>query len=235
MKDKLRELGLTDNESSVYSALLELGPVHAGLITRKSGLHRRVVYDTLDRLIKKGLVGYIIENNVRLFQVADPKRFMELVKEREAIVQELMPMMSALYTKTREKEETNFYKGKQGLKKIFEDQIESGEEILVMGASMMAYDILQFYFKWFDKRRKEGKIKARIIFNGAGKKVNVPYADVRYMPEKYSSPLAVNIYGDKVAIILWKKETPLAILIKNRQIAEGYKKYFEFSWKSARS
>jgi sugar-specific transcriptional regulator TrmB len=235
MQNKLKELGLTDNESKVYSSLLEMGPVHAGLLTRKSGLHRRVVYDTLDRLIKKGLVGYIIQNHVRLFQVANPSRFIDIVKEREAIVKELMPQMEFLYKKTRENEETNFYKGRNGLKLIFEDQIKTGEEILVMGASLIAYDVLQFYFKWFDKRRKEGKINARIIFNSAGKKMNIPSADVRYLPEKYSSPLAVNIYGDKVAIILWSKENPLAIVIKNRQISEGYRKYFEFMWKVAKN
>jgi sugar-specific transcriptional regulator TrmB len=234
MRDKLKELGLTENESKVYVALLELGPVHAGLITRKSGLHRRVVYDSLDRLIKKGLIGYIIQNNVRLFQVSNPERFMEIVKEREAIVQEIMPQMLSLYKKTRENEETIFYKGRNGLKLIFEDQIASEKEILILGASLIAYDVLQFYFKWFDKRRKEHHTKARIIFNSAGRKMKIPYAEVKYLPEKYASPLAVNIYGDKVAIILWKKETPLAIVIKNRQIADGYKKYFEFMWKVAK-
>jgi sugar-specific transcriptional regulator TrmB len=235
MKDKLKELGLTENESRIYAALLELGPVHAGLITRKSGLHRRVVYDALDRLIKKGLVGFIIQNHVRVFQAANPERFTEIVKEREAIVQELMPQMLSLYRKTRENEETNFYKGRNGLKLIFEDQIASGKEILILGASLIAYDVLQFYFKWFDKRRKEGKIKSRIIFNSAGKKMRIPYAEVRYLPEKYSSPLAVNIYADKVAIILWSKEIPLAVVIKNRQIADGYRKYFEFMWKVAKT
>jgi hypothetical protein len=64
--------------------------------------------------------------------------------------------------------------------------------------------------------------------------MNIPYSKVKYLPEKYASPLAVNIYGDKVAIILWSKETPLAIVIKNRAIAEGYRKYFEFMWKVAK-
>lgn len=234
IKDKLKELGLTENESKIYSSLIEMGPVNASLLTRKSGLHRRVVYDTLDRMIKKGLVGFIIRNHVRIFQVANPSKFMEVIKEREAIVSDILPELMTMYKKTRESEETNFYKGKSGLKLIFEDQISSGKEILILGASLIAYDVLQFYFKWFDKRRKENKIKARIIFNSAGKKMNIPYSQVRYIPEKYSSPLAVNIYGDKVAVILWSKENPLAVVIKNRQIAEGYKKYFEFMWKVAK-
>ncbi|MEK6856099.1 MAG: helix-turn-helix domain-containing protein [Nanoarchaeota archaeon] len=234
MKEQLREAGLTENESKVYTALLELGPSHAGLITRKSGLHRRVVYDVLDMMIKKGIVGYIIRNNVRLYQAGDPRRFMEIIDEKKEQLDEIMPSMMELFVKTREKEETNFYKGKNGLKLVFEDQINTGKEILIIGASPLAYDILQFYFKWFDKRRVEKKIFTRIIFNRSERKLKIPMSEIKYLPEKYSSPLAVNIYGDKIALILWSRENPLAIVVKNSQISDGYRKYFELMWNVAR-
>src|SRR3989338_2226824 len=163
MKEELREVGLTENESKIYVSLLELRPVHAGLIARHSGLHRRVVYDTLDRLVKKGLIGYIIRNNVRLFQAFNPERVMEIIKEKEEVISHILPRMMTMYQKTREKEETNFYRGKRGLKTVFEDQIASGREILILGASPLAYDVLQFYFKWYDKRRKEKKNKASLL------------------------------------------------------------------------
>ena len=233
----LRQFGLTTNEALVYNALLELGPSLAGQISRKTGLHRRTVYDTTDMLIKKGLIGYMLKNNRRLFQASNPQRFLEILKEKEEIINNELPGMLSYYNRTLEKEETNFYKGKEGLKSVFESQIEAGGEILVLGASPLAYEILQFYFKWFDKRRKEKKIKTRIIFNKAENKpkaLRIPLADIRYLPQKYSSPLALNIYGDKVAIILWSKENPLAIVIRNKEISEGYRKYFELMWKVAK-
>ena len=60
----LEEVGLTGNEIKVYLALLELGSVTAGDILKKIELHRGAVYDTLDKLIDKGLVSYFIKNNV---------------------------------------------------------------------------------------------------------------------------------------------------------------------------
>ena len=233
MKDNLREVGLTENESKVYLTLLEIGPSHAGLISRKSGLHRRVVYDTIEMLIQKGLIGFILRNNVKLFQASNPERVMEMIREKEEHLQNIMPSLIGLYGKTKEKEETNFYKGKNGLKTVFEDMLNDKKEIIVLGASSLAYEVLSFYFEWFDKRRKENKIKERIIFN-VSKKIKVPYADIRYLPEKYHSPLAVNVYGNKVAIILWSQKNPFAIVIKNDEIAEGYRKYFELLWKIAR-
>jgi sugar-specific transcriptional regulator TrmB len=231
--DILKEAGLTENEAKVYNALLELGPALAGQISRKTGLHRRTVYDVAEMLIKKGLVGYILKNNRRLFEASSPQKFLDMIKEKENTLNEVMPKMMQMFNITKEKEETNFYKGKEGLRTVFEDQIEQGKEILVLGANTLAYDILQYYFKWFDKRRVENKIKTRIIFNTRDNK-KIPLSEIKYLPEKHTSPLAVNIYGDKVAIILWSKDNPLAIVIRNKEISEGYRKYFELMWKIAR-
>jgi hypothetical protein len=179
-------------------------------------------------LIKKGLIGYVIKNNRRHFQASNPNRVLEIIREKEKILSPLVTELQERYTSTKLKEETNFYKGKEGLKTVFEDQLES-DEILILGASPKAYDVLQFYFKWFDKTRKAKKIRARIISSDRRVK-EIPLADIRYLPQKYSNPVAVNIYRDKTAIILWASE-PLAIVIKNKEVSEGYKKYFELMWR----
>jgi len=229
--EELKQAGLTGNESKVYVALLDLGPSLAGQISRKTGLHRRTVYDTAEMLIKKGLIGYILKNNRRLFQASNPERILEIIEEKQNMLEPFIKVLEKKFAKTKEKEETNFYKGKEGLKTIFEDQLET-KEILILGASVKAYDILQFYFKWYDKTRKQKKIKTRII--ASDKKISkIPLAEIRYLPEKYSNPVSVNIYNDKTAIILWASE-PLAIVIKNREITEGYKNYFELMWKIAK-
>ena len=235
MKEQLKEAGLTENESKVYISLLNLGPSHAGEISIKSGLHRRVVYDTINMLSQKGMIGYVTKNNVKLFQAVEPKRILEIIKEKEQHINEIIPQMQELYHLTREKEEVNFYKGKNGLKTVMEDQLATRKEILIIGASPLAYEILQFYFKWFDKRRIQNKIKVKVIFNKTNQKLRIPSSEVRFLPSGYSSPLAVNIYGDKIALILWSKENPFAVVIKNKEISEGYRNYFEIMWKSAKS
>jgi len=235
--EKLKSVGLTDNEAKIYSALLEMGPRPAGTISRKTGLHRRVVYDATDRLAKKGLIGYIIENGKKIFSASNPKRLLEIVREKENEVNDVLPYMLSMFNSGKEKqrEDTLFFKGKDGLKSIFEDQLSERQEILIIGASEVAYEGLKYYFHWFDKKRLKEKIKAKIIFNKevGGKHPKIPLSEIRYLPEKYSSPVAVNIYGDKVAIILWNKDNPFAILIKQKEIADGYRKHFELIWKIA--
>ncbi|MBU0957712.1 MAG: hypothetical protein KKF56_02775 [Nanoarchaeota archaeon] len=230
---ELKEAGLTENESKVYLALLDLGPSLAGQISRKTGLHRRTVYDVNEMLIKKGLIGYIKQNNRRLFNAVNPNRILDIIKEKENVVKDVVPDLMERYSLTKEKEETNFYKGKEGLKSVFEDQLNY-KEILILGASVLAYDVLKFYFKWYDKTRKSRKIKTRII--ASDKKIKrIALAEIRYLPEKYASPVSVNIYGDKVTIILWNDKEPIAIVIKNKEISEGYRNYFELMWKIGKS
>lgn len=227
----LKQAGLTENESKVYLALIDLGPSLAGQISRKTGMHRRTVYDTTEMLIKKGLVGYILQNNRRLFQASNPQRILDILQEKQNTLSPFVEELSQKFTKTKEKEETNFYKGKEGLKNIFEDQLNS-KEILILGASPKAYEVLKYYFKWYDKKRKSKKIKARII--ASDKKLKrIPLSEIKYLPQKYANPVSVNIYGDKTAIILWASN-PLAITIKNKEITEGYKNYFELMWQIAK-
>lgn len=230
--EELKAAGLSDNEIKIYLALLDYGPSLAGVISRKTGMHRRTVYDTTEMLIKKGLVGYILKNNRRLFQASNPDRILDALKEKENLILPLIVGLKERYSKTKEKEETNFYKGKEGLKTVFEDQLNHNE-VLILGASAKAYEVLQFYFHWYDKKRKEKKIKTRII--AQDKKIKgIPLSEIRYLPEKYASPVAVNIYGEKTAIILWAKE-PVAIVIKQKEISESYRNYFELLWKMAKS
>jgi len=226
----LQDIGLTKVEAEVYWALLQLGPSLATTVSRKAGIHRRSVYDALDRLIEKGLVSYIISNNKRNYQASNPEKFIDLVKEKENLVSQVLPELKAQYGFSKEKEETNFYNGKEGIKYIFEDMIKEKEEVLVIGANPNADEIIRFYFPKYDKKRVAEKIKVKLLFEESVKPVTgIPLCEIKYLPKGYGGNTATNIYKDKVAIILWS-EKPIAILIKNAEIAKSYKAYFSLLW-----
>ena len=77
---RLQEVGLTKTESVVYWALLQLGSSLAGKISRKSGVHRRSVYDAMDRLIEKGLVSETFVKGEKNYHAINPRRLLELLK-----------------------------------------------------------------------------------------------------------------------------------------------------------
>ena len=232
-KEILRQIGFLDAEIEVYLALLRVGPCLVSRLNRETGLHRTHIYDLLEKLREKGLASTFIESGKKHFQASPPENILYYLEEKKIAVTELVPEIEKLATFPKEETSIELFKGKNGLKTVLEDQLSS-KEIKIIGASQIAYETLQFYFKWFDKKRVEKRIKARIIFSKSDKKQKIPFSEIKYLPEKYSSPLAINIYGDRVAIILWSKENPLAIVIKNKEISQGYEKYFELMWRVAK-
>ncbi|MFH1248732.1 MAG: helix-turn-helix domain-containing protein [archaeon] len=227
---EIEEAGLTKSEAMIYRALIDLGPSLAGQVARRTGLHRRSVYDSFERLIKKGLVGYIVKNNRKYFEPANPRRLLEIIEEKRDRINAVLPLLEEQFISKKEKQETVFYKGKNGLKSIFEDQLAEKKEILIIGSSKEYGEVLPFYFKGYDEKRKKERINARIIFSSKSLPKKIPLSEIRLLPQKYSNPLSINIYADKVVIILWSRENPIAILIKNKEISEGYRKYFELLW-----
>ena len=227
----LKNAGLTENEQRVYTALIDLGPSLAGKISRKTGLHRRTVYDVTETLIQKGLLSYILNNNRRVFSAVNPQRIIDSIEEKKLT---LMPMISDLtkrFESSKHKETTNFYRGKNGLKMVFESQLEY-PEILILGANRQAYEKMPYYFKWFNERRKQKKVKIKVITSDRSINPKI-LAETRYLADKYADHMVLNIYGNSVAMILWAKN-PFAIVIEQQEFASGYRKYFDLIWKLAR-
>lgn len=231
----IENAGLTRVEAKIYLALIDLGSAMSGAISRKTGIHRRSVYDAIERLIEKGLVSYIEQNNRKYFEPVSPQRLLNIVTEKENSLKEILPELIKKYNTKQEKKETTFFRGKMGIKSVFEDQLKTGKEILILGATLNHEKIIKYYFPHFDKRRTEKKIKLKMLFyEGARDKVKrYKLCKTRFLPSEYESHTTIYIYNNKVTIVLWA-ENPLAILISQKEIADGYIKYFNLLWKIAK-
>jgi sugar-specific transcriptional regulator TrmB len=230
----LRKVGLTENEGKTYLCLIKEGSLPVGEISKKTNLHRRNVYDILNRLQEKGFVSYIKKNNVNLFQATNPRKIKEEIEEQKKEFEKELPSLEKIYSSLKEKQDIRVFYGKEGLKNVFQDQLidNDSSEIKIIGASSNAYEIFPFYFKWYDLDRVKKKIKIKAISSNKLKKI--PFSEIKYFPQKYENPLAINIYKNKVALILWNSDNPMAIVIENKEIIESYKKYFEFTWKNSK-
>lgn len=233
MFDKLSAAGLTKTEGKIYATLVDLGKAQAGMLSRKTGIHRRSVYDALERLIEKGLVSFIKENEKRYYLAENPLRLAELVDNQKKAIDEVLPLLAAKFAEKKEKQETKFYRGIEGVKDIFEDQISEGKPVFIIGASYDASNILKYYLPHYTSKRIKKKLKLHLIYCGGKRDFAVPYGETAYLPESYASPVSTNIYSDKVAIIVWGYE-PVALLIKNKSISDTYMKYFQLLWKIAK-
>jgi len=229
----IQEIGLTETEARIYLDLLKNGSSLAGNISRNTGIHRRSVYDAIERLIKKGLVSYIKTNNRRYFEAVEPKRLIEILKEKEEKINAIIPKLEILKNMAVEKKETLFFRGKQSLKYVFDDQIINGKEILIFGDSVNVNEILSYYFLKYDRERVKKNIKVRIIFDETARKnkelKSIPLSKIKFIPRKHLNNTSIYIYDNNVSIVVWSNE-PKAILIKEKNIANTFRNLFEFVW-----
>jgi len=55
------------------------------------------------------------------------------------------------------------------------------------------------------------------------------------MPQKYSSQTCIDVFGDYVVTFIGVKpgqlaDEPIQFVLKNKALADGYRKFFEFMW-----
>ena len=231
MQRELEDIGLTSVEAKVYLTLVRKGPSLAGLIAKETGIHRRSAYDILYRLRTKGLVSNIIIENKRHFEAVNPDRLLEILKEKEDTIKEILPEIKNLYKANKTKNEVLFFRGKQALKTVFDDQIKENKDILFIGKNIEVNELIRIYFSRFDAKRLEKKINIKMLFDTKSKKsvyiINIPLSEVRYIDNNFN--MSLYIYGDNVAIIVFKEE-PIAIIIREKDIADSFRSYFNILW-----
>jgi len=233
--EKLQKIGLNSNEIKIYLALLRLGQGLAGETSKESQINRTTTYDSIERLIEKGLVSYSIEANRKVFKPVAPERLLDDLKEKQKIVEETLPELNKLFHKSKEKEESDIYKGRKGIRSVLND-ILNYKEYVAFGSSGGFLGIMQHDFSIFQKKKKELKINSRVILSESSKKkqdVKEAFSKFRFISDEYSSPTTTFIYDDKTAIIVWA-ENPIATLIISKEVAESNKKHFELMWKMAK-
>lgn len=241
--ERLENFGLSQKESKVYLASLELGDATASDISIKSNLPRTLVYDLLERLIERGLVSYSIKNNKKYFLAVHPKEFLTILKEKENSISSVMIELEEMYKKEGTKRpKVEIYEGVEGMKSVMNDILNSNvKEFFAYGSSRSSYEIIPAFMDDWHKRRIKQRIVMKIIYNNtkqAREKVNsikssLKLTNYRFMPIRLESPTATLIYSDKVVLQSWTKE-PFAVVVKSKEMAENQKRYFEELWKIAK-
>ncbi|RLE38899.1 hypothetical protein DRJ17_02600 [Candidatus Woesearchaeota archaeon] len=239
----LEEVGLTLREIKVYTALLELGLSPVGPIIKKSGIPSSKIYETLNKLIRRGLASYIIKQNKKHFCASEPRTILDFLEEKKKkIKEEIIPKLELLQKFAVREEEATVYEGIKGIKSIYERMVkllEKNEDILVMGAPASVQEKIELYLQNWNKRRIKKGIRLKIIYLPAAKKYGkirekMKFTEVRYLSETITAPAWIDIFQDFVVTFDFSREIPIAFLIKSRAISKSYRNYFELIWRQCK-
>lgn len=243
MENHLQELGLSLNESKIYLFLLKKGKSSSGPIIKETKISNSRVYESLNSLITKGLVKYIITKTGKIFEASEPNMFLEIEEERKKKIEKLIPNLNSLKQTTQFETDTAIYEGFEGFKTAFKKIINDcpeNESIFILGFSEQQFsnDSLRLFLSNMNRKSQEKKQKLKIILDQSSKqnlgkdREKEIFSETRYMPKGYISPAAMDIFQDYVYIFLWD-EQPFVFMIKNQKIADSFKQYFNVLWNIA--
>ncbi|MEK6825572.1 MAG: helix-turn-helix domain-containing protein [Nanoarchaeota archaeon] len=237
----LREIGLSVNEARVYETLLGMGESSVQSLSLKSKVHRRNVYDALAKLLEKGLASEVFIGGEKNFRAVAPDRLLALLKEKEEQLSKELPQMQTKFEAKQEETAAYMYKGIEGFKNYLRDILKTKETVYFIGAKAFWLDPrLQHFLPGFERERKKLGIKYMHLFDAEVKTkkpeilkvVGKPY---RFLPKEYSTLTSIDIFGDYVVTFVGVgagqlEEDPLQFVMKNRRLADGYRKFFQFMW-----
>lgn len=245
-KQILREIGLSEGEIKVYLALLKIGEAKKTELAKESGVSSSKIYEICSRLQKKGIVGTILKDKKTHFQAMEPKRLLDFFNEKTAKIEsqkkeleKAIPLLEN-YSKTQENKAV-LYEGINAIKNFYRnilEELKQGEEYHVIGVNYgdSLAGVKEFFENYHKQRAKKG-IKVKMLVNGDAKDILVKTiytrSEIRYLPQYLMSNMIILFYKNKVFIFFLAKDA-LGLLIKNEEVAKGFKSYFDAFWKIAK-
>lgn len=229
MREALEELGLSKNEAEVYILLLKHSPTTASGIAKKSTISRPHIYDSINKLIEKGLASYIIKNNVKYFAASPPKKFKDFLEEKTKKFEEIYAQLEQLSLGRSNKIKIEIFEGSEGLSTVLNDIISQKEKILALNISSALETKFPLLFSKFNHARNIKKIAADIICSQGSTTEKNLLDRTKLLPKQSFAPNPLIIYGNKTASIL--ETDPINIVVSNDQrYTASQRHYFELLW-----
>lgn len=238
MEQELQKLGFNVSESKIYLELLKEKNLLAGQITKRTGLNRRTVYDSLTRLEEKGIIAHSIINNTQHFFAIDPEIIVKKIDDMKKSAMAILPSLKSMNNVDENESTVYTYKGKEGIMNILR-MILKTKEYVSFGSGKQFPEVMEHYYYQFQKQKQELKIKSKTILGLQLKNSEIvksvsKISEVKFLTESLTGKSSTFIFEDKVAIFIWQKPY-WGIVIESKEVNKSYLEYFKELWKMAKN
>lgn len=242
MEEILKDLGFSEREVKVYLALLELGETTVGPIAAKTRIQHSKIYPTLEKLIDRGLVTFIIKSKTKYFQAVNPKQILFLLKEKERQFQEILPKLEEKQKIALSPQTAKVYEGYKAIKAMYDSILDELNDksyyyVFAFKDEYVESPLASRFLRNIHMQLSEKRVDDRLIVHKSIKKEflknynNIPR--IKYKFTALKIPFGLMIINDRVINWIWA-ERPTAVEIISKQISTQYKEFFLELWKKSR-
>jgi sugar-specific transcriptional regulator TrmB len=244
----LEQLDLSEIEAKLYLQLLKTGAISVRELARATGINRSTTYLYINQLIEKELIVKLVKGSRTQIAAVQPNTMLPYLVEKRAAtaktLQEQLPSIlqniASSFPKVEDagEAEIKYYKGRLGVKKIYEDVLKTKElrsYVDVLKISEIFPENFQLFNDAF-KHNPDIKMfeicgnspKAKEYIQGFNENKRHRY---KILPNDMElTGQDVLIYDNKIAIINLK-DTISGIILHNNDLFNNFKLLFDFLWK----
>ncbi len=243
MFEKLKHLGLSENEAKVYMAMLELGPSVVVEIARKAQVNRPTAYVQIESLKKKGLVSTQSKGKKQLFIAESPDKLellidneLKTVEEKKNELNNFLPELLSIFNTYGRGPHVKFFEGKEGVLALQKEFLKT-DSTPIYGITSLdnIFEVFPEFENTYVKKRVQRKIHSKTIYTSRKGPVLKESDEANLRESKYIEPdklplgVDITIFKDKVAIIALKGKIS-GTLIEHKEVADSFRAIFELVW-----
>ena len=246
---EIKKLGLSDKETSVYLAALELGAAPVQPIAKKAKVARATTYLVLEALMQRGLVNRHKEGKKTLFQAEPPQKLIDFIAteeqvlhQRRADLEQVIPRLQALMHTLDDKPTVEYFDGVDGLRTIRQLMLRASDYGDVW-YNFTPIDAMTDTFKdekealFYAQRRAKGIVSYAIIVTDSKKnkkrlmeEAKKQNSNRKFVSTKvFTSDSSMTVYGDNIAIGKYDGNKG-GIIITSPQMAQLLRDMFKYIW-----
>ncbi|OGG79981.1 hypothetical protein A3A39_01195 [Candidatus Kaiserbacteria bacterium RIFCSPLOWO2_01_FULL_54_13] len=245
LRKPLESAGLKKKEITVLEALIESGsPMLVSSLARATKLNRTTIYDIVRELSEKALVSRVEKDGVTRYQAIAVEllpswieRQREELAESKRHIAEMIPQIKLLRTRGKSLPKVQFFEGEEGVTQAYDDVAENNKEKLLRGITGMDAVYENLDNKWvtafLEKRTRLGIRCIDIVpETESGRRSKADdhkyIRTTKFLPAKYTFDGDISIYDNKVAVVSYARENPIAVIIEDEAISDMMKTLFDF-------
>jgi sugar-specific transcriptional regulator TrmB len=238
-KELLIKLGLTDSQAKTYVELVKAGRLTPPQLIKKTKESRTAAYMALAKLEEIGLAEKLGDVKKQTFAPTSPSQLNKYIEAKRRELTEVeeqyragLSDMLGVYYAQRRQPGLQYFQGAEGLKSIYKDHLQTGKDVYLMRTKADEEHFGQELYDYMEARAKEGiktigllpyDLKSKLWAKKNDARLN---REVSWYPDKaYTAPVEIAMYGDKVSIISFGKET-VGTILESPQIAQALRELF---------
>ncbi len=239
----LEAIGLSDRESQLYLAGLQLGTAPASDYAKFSGCNRITTYNTLEEMVQKGLFTKVKKARGKWYAPIAPEYLAVEARKSADALSRVLPELRSLQGAKERQPRVHFYEGWEGVQRVYQDTLTADSELLNFANSA----IVRKYWPQYDEEYVAERVKRGIHLRGiapddeTGRRVHGEdherLREIRLVPAaEFDFTNEINIYDNKVAIASFGKSPQdlFGVIIESKEVAETQRQIFEMAWRYAR-